>query len=214
MLDYSLDKYGAKNFILHFEEDGENIKVYLASGDDYKVPNTKENKNKLLKTMEIQVKDVWMFRHKKEKEKKSIKNWLIFDIIFLATDIFLLFVAPTVWTGISAGFFSLATLTGTLQFLGCKKYLKDIEKNELFIRNKDMINEYLGRGNEIVEDKSINLVEEKKKEPILNINDVHDMECDVIYKILDDINRDRTLGIERPKVLALKYIDNKKKDSK
>ena len=75
MLDYAYSKNEKKDFILYYEDKGENLQVYLANGDEYPVPNTLENENKLLKQMEEQVKDVWEFKAKKEKEKKSNLFW-------------------------------------------------------------------------------------------------------------------------------------------
>lgn len=51
-----------KNFILNFEEDGE----------DYPVPNTKENKDNLLKAMEEQIDNAWRYEAKKKKDKKVL----------------------------------------------------------------------------------------------------------------------------------------------
>ena len=43
MLDYAYSKNEKKDFILYYEDKGENLQVYLANGDEYPVPNTLEN---------------------------------------------------------------------------------------------------------------------------------------------------------------------------
>lgn len=202
MLDYSLDKEQAKNFILNYEKDGENIKVNYANGDEYFVPNTKENEKKLLDRMENQIYHAQSF----EPKIKYYRNWLIYDIFFLAWNTTILILNPTALTGICVGVFLLAGIFNSYSYANCKKKLNDLEKNELFLKNKKSINEYLSKGNEHHNEKAMNLVEEEKKEP-LNVNDVHNMSYKDIDRILTDIDRDNTFGIDRPKVLAKRYIN-------
>ena len=163
--------------------------------------------------MELQVKDVWSFRNKKAEKKKSSKNWLIYDSVFLVINTAILFLRPSIFSGIAIALFSISAIISISDYIRCKKVLNDIKKNELFMNNKETINEYLGRGNELNNDKSINLVNEDK-EDVVNINDVHRMEYENITKLLDDINRDKAFNIDRPKVLALKYVNNKQNNKK
>ena len=52
MFDYSLDKEESTTFVLNYEPMGENLKVNLASGDDYFVPNTKKHRQNIIDKME------------------------------------------------------------------------------------------------------------------------------------------------------------------
>lgn len=212
MLDYSLDKDMAKNFILFFEEDGENIKVNLASGDDYRVPNTKENKKHLLDVMEEQVENAWRFKSKQQKEKKNARNWLINDGAFLVFNIIMMIVDPSFLTVFSIGCFVIGGAGSLLCYKNCNKNLKDLEKHETFLRNNKRINEYLSRGNEEIKDETLNPVKKEETNTVLNINDIHNMSYESVTRILSDINRDEKFGIDRPKVLSKKYLPNSTKE--
>ena len=213
MLDYSLNKNMAKDFILFFEEDGDNIKVYLASGEDYPVPNSEENKQHLLEVMEQQVNNAWQFESKQEKEKENNRNWLIFDGIFLVLNTIMMLVNPALSTGIAIGCFLIAGTGNILRYRDCNRNLKDLEKHEMFLRNNKKINEYLSRGNEEIKDETLNPVEKDYTNKFLDINDIHNMSHENILKILSDINRDEKFGIDRPKVLTKRYIPSPKKNS-
>ena len=212
MLDYAYSKNGKKDFILYYEDKGENLQVYLANGDEYPVPNTLENENKLLKQMEEQVKDVWEFKAKKEKEKKSNLFWTIYDLVFLALNTVFIITNPSVFTGVCIGLFILCGSVNIAGYKNKKKILKDIEKNQLFMNNKKRINDFLERGNEEIREDTINPVIVEKK-PALTINDVHHLEYEDINRIVSDIDRDEKFGIDRPKVLTKRYIPSQKKNS-
>ena len=202
MFDYSLDKYEKKEFILNFEEDGETIKVNLASGEDYTVPNTKENKDKLLSVMEHQVYNSWNYENKKKKDKRSARNWMIYDGAFLAVNLIVCILNPSVLTAVAIGCFTIALVGNAMSYHFTNEALKELDKNQVFLRNKKEINDYLKRGNE--EEKTLNPV--KSDEDVININDVHSMSFDDVNRILNDINRDERFGIDRPKVLTKRYI--------
>lgn len=205
MNDYCLEKCEKKDFILNFEEDGDTIKVNLANGEDYPVPNTKENKDNLLRVMEIQVNNSWYYEDKNKKKKKSAKNSIIYNAILLPINLVISFLNPTVLTFVAIGCFSLGLICNVLSYRYAKKCLEELNKNQIFLRNKKQINEYLARGKE--EEKTLNPV--NKNEDTLNINDVHSMSYEDITKIINDINRDEKFGIDRPKVLTKRYIGMK-----
>lgn len=209
MLNYTDNKNEAKNFILYYEEQGENLQVYLADGDDYPVPNTKENEANLIKQMEEQVDDVWSFKNKREKAKKSNLLWGIYDLVFFAINTVFMTFNPGVVTGVCIGLFILCGTANALSYKQNKKILEDIKKHELFIRNKTRINEFLERGNEEVKEETNNPVKVESK-PALTINDVHHLEYKDIDRIVSDIDRDEQFGIDRPKVLTMRYLPNKK----
>ena len=208
MFDYSLDKYEKKDFILNFEEDGDIIKVNLANGEDYTVPNTKENRDKLLSTMEYQVENSWAYESKKKKERKNARNWMIYDGAFLALNLVTIFLNPSVLTTVAICCFAIAIVGNALSYHFIGEALKELDKNQIFLRNKNQINEYLKRGNEEIKDKTLNPVE--KDEDALTINDVHSMTHEDVSKIINDINRDEKFGIDRPKVLTKNYISKTK----
>lgn len=209
MLDYAYSKDERKDFILYYEDKGENLQVYLANGDDYPVPNTLENENKLLSQMEEQVKDVWSFKSKKEKAKKSNLFWAIYDLVFLTINTVFMITNPGVVTGVCIGLFILCGAVNVAGYKNNKRILEDINKNQLFINNKKRINEFLERGNEEIKEDTINPVKVEKK-PILTINDVHHLEYEDVNRIVSDINRDEKFGIDRPKVLTMRYLPAKK----
>ena len=202
MNDYSLDKYEKKDFILNFEEDGDTLNVNLANGEDYPVPNTKENRDKLLRAMEKQVNDSWHYENKKNKEKKKAKNWIIYDSIFLAFNLINSFFNPVALTFVGVGCFAVALIGNIFSYRYAKECLKELDKNQIFLRNKKQINEFLARGKE--EEKTLNPV--SKNEDTLTINDVHSMSYEDVTKIINDITRDEKFGIDRPKVLTKRYI--------
>lgn len=205
MFDYSLDKYEKKDFILNFVEDGDVVKVNLANGEDYTVPNTKENRDKLLSTMEYQVENSWAYESKKKKERKNARNWMIYDGAFLGFNIAMLFISSSIFTTVAICCFTIALVGNFLSYHFTGEALKELEKNQVFLRNKKQINEYLNRGNE--NEKTLNPVQ---KEDVLNINDVHSMSYGEVKKIIDDYNRDEKFGIDRPKVLTKNYISKTK----
>ena len=210
MFDYSIDKDEKKSFILNYEIVGENIKVNCASGGDYYVPNTKENEQHLIKKMEEQVSDSWGFKNKQEKRKKSAIGWLIYDACFLVFNTIMMFINPTVLTGVCIGLFLVAGYAQIPILKDVKTTLKDLEKNKLFLENKKAINSFLDKGNlDVLEDTMVPTLD--KQEDIITINDVHDMGYDEVDKIVTDIRRDQELGINRPKVLVKNYLPNKNK---
>ena len=209
MLDYALDKEEKKTFVLNYKSLGEYIKVNVASGDDYSVPNTKDNEKNLLSKMEEQADDPWQFVNKQEKRKKSAIGWLIYDAAFLILNTVMMCLDPCILTGVCIGLFLLAGSAQIVVLKDVKAKLDDVKKHELFLRHKISINEYLEKGNCDVKEETMIPVKEEK-EDILNINDVHDMTYEDVSKIVTDIQRDRQLGIDRPKVLIKQYLPNKK----
>lgn len=209
MLNYTDNKDSSKSFILYYEEQGDNLQVYLADGEDYPVPNTKENEASLIRQMEEQVEDVWSFKNKKQKAKKSTLFWAIYDAVFCVINTAIMIASPGILTGVCLGLLAFAGVVHTISYKSNKKILEDIKKNELFMRNKTRINEFLERGNEEVKEETNNPVKVESK-PALTINDVHHLEYKDIDRIVSDINRDEQFGIDRPKVLAMRYLPNKK----
>lgn len=119
MLDYSTDKLEEKNFILFYEEDGDNFKVHCANGYNYSVPNDKENEEKLLEQMEKQIEHSDSFYDKKEKERKHAIYWLIYDSVFLLFDTIMMIVNPSVWVGLAIGCFIIGTIGNSLAYSSC-----------------------------------------------------------------------------------------------
>lgn len=209
MLDYTTDKEEKKRFILYYEENGDTLNVHLADGEEYPVPNTKENEEKLLEQMEEQVEDVWSFKNKRQKAKKAALGWTIYDLVFLTLNTVFMITNPGVVTGVCIGLFILCGAMNIASYKINKKVLEDVKKHELFLRNKTRINEFLERGNEEVKEDTINPVKVEKK-PILTINDVNHLEYEDINRIVSDIDRDEKFGIDRPKVLTMRYLPTKK----
>lgn len=212
MLDYTTDKDEKKRFILYYEENGDTLNVHLADGEEYPVPNTKENEEKLLDQMEEQVEDVWSFKNKRQKAKKAALGGTIYDAFFLVLNVVFVISNPNLVTSICIGLFALCGAINIASYKNNKKVLEDVKKHELFLRNKTRINEYLNRGNENVNEDTINPVKEETK-PILTINNIHQLDYKDVDKIVSDIDRDEYFGIDRPKVLTKSYIPSKKKNS-
>jgi len=215
MLNYSLDKEGSKNFILYFEENEDNIEVKLADESPYPpVPNTKENKNNLINKMENQVRYCYEFEEKTEKRKKRSKFGIFYDFFFVCLNIVALLIKPepSILSLCLAGWFTVSGALHTYFFIDAKKALDDLKKNRLFLSNKNEINEYLNKGNEKVIEDSKEPVKVESAEDILTINDVHNMTLEEVDQIITDIGRDKSFGIERPKVLAKRYTNFKNND--
>ena len=210
MLDYSLDKEKAKMFILNYEIMEDSIKVNLASGDDYFVPKTKEHELSIIKQMEKQVNDAWQFEEKQKKRRKSSLRWFSYDCAFVVFNAIVLCFGYSTMTLALCGIFVGLAGTELLIHRDAKRKLADIKKHEYFLKMKNLINSYLEKGNVEIKENTVVPVKSEEKD-IITINDVHNMSYSDLDKIVNDMNRDTVLGIDRPKVMLKQYLPNQQK---
>jgi len=212
MLDYSLNDNEKENFILNYEINGDEIKVNVASGDEYSVPYTKENEENIIKKMEEQISNANDFIKGCETDKETSVKMMIFCGI-LACACSYIFINKFSLLPFLLAIGNIYVISRCYKdYQRDKTLLKDLEKHTLFLEHKDVINKYLAKGNEKVKEESMNPVITDNNTNILTVNDVHDMNYEDITLLLDDIKRDEVLDIERPKVLTKKYINRNNKD--
>jgi len=201
-----------KDFILNYVVDGNLIKVNYANGDVYPLPYSKENENKVLEKMEEQVDNSFNYSIGIEKKKNKARFWMIYDSAFIALNVFFIVVSNiNFFNGLAIVLFSLGFVANAKSFKECNKILKDIEKNQLFLNNVERINNYLAAANEKSKEDTMNPVKLERNSNLLTINDAHDMSYNEVNHILNDMDRDESFGVDRPKVLLKNYIKKKNK---
>lgn len=198
MRDYTEDLYDAKHFILNYEIVEDTIKVHLANGENYEVPNTRENEERLLEQMEDQVDEACDFVGEQKNGISKSQFSIVWQAMMLGLDVYLLVSGLTtlpVLIGICASWFTLDIGYNICKIIYHKNNIKDYKKNRLFLENKKAINDYIrdSKEQEISEEK--NKVEEEK--PTHTINTIDKLKYEDVQKIVDDIERDKEFGITR-----------------
>lgn len=205
MKDYSTNEKDREMFVLNYEINEDKITINYATGGKGVIPFTKENINKLQSKMKEQVRKSEGYKIKIEKEIKKSKIGLfvmvgalflnfiaIIDGIFTGNLITFLGANPLVWMG---GIGVLLTFPSVVDYAfsidSYKKKLKDIEKNELFLKNEKLLNKRVNSK----ENPLLNSAIDKEKisnleEPTININTIDKMKYEKLKQILLVIKRD------------------------
>lgn len=196
MKDYTNNIEDAKKFILNFKENKDDIIVYLASKEEYQIPNTIENKNRLLDIMENQLKD-----YEDDNllmEANSLKTTGdVAKIMFLI--LLALFIFVPALTNVFVA--TVITLIGCFNIIKdkqlCKilKIIDEKEKNRYFIDNKIEINEWLKNNNirKNVSKKVDNVIknELKKDNTNLDINNIDKLSINDLKRIKNIIELEK-----------------------
>lgn len=142
MKDYSITKRDLKTFILNYERNDNEILVHVAdSNNDYIIPYTIHNEQILLERMKKQVLEV-------SKYKENIKNNCGLYIRGGTINTVLLLLEPqaatynitkvTLISGLSLIIIYFSKKIGI-----CIEILEDINKNEMFVANEELLNKYI-----------------------------------------------------------------------
>lgn len=191
MLNYSLDTKDADKFILNYEIINNSIKINYASGENLKLPYTQEIETRILKTMEEQATKAVELTTNLKKEINSNKTWMVSASILGTANLVSLILIPNIISAIFAIGLGVGFTIYPFCYIENKKLLKDIEKQNLFLKNKALIN------------KPVENTESKQKE--ITINDVHNMGIDEVYNLVEE----KGGIVDKPKILS----KNKRRNS-
>lgn len=208
MLNYRLDKEKSKTFVKFYEKDGDTLRIHYGNNTTHIVQDTSDTRKKLNDIMETQVSDEDTKAYLKGV-KDNIDGLGISSVMFPTLAFFIdgmIYAIQTstkfICTAISGGL----CVINFAEFIHYKNIIKDHKKNELYLKYKNEIQEYLTC------DEESNDLNIKQPREVLSINDVHfmsykeikDMTKNIAY-ILDEMEtdkkRDEALGISREKVL-------------
>ena len=166
MKDYSLNEEERKEFILNYTKEEDTITANFADGSSYTIPNTEDNENKLEEKMIDQVAN-----SNKKKNKLEESNGITIFIIFLLTvtsfnGIDWLFNMPLIKEiAIGLGIAAVINIPMFIKIIKNNSLLRDIEKNNFFVKNQEVINRGISNTNVLVNSN----VPEKEK---ITINDM------------------------------------------
>ena len=218
MKDYSLEEKEKEKFILNYEilKDSNEIIVHFATGEDYIIPYTKENEEKLLDKMKKQVKESGKFK-KEANQKIAELNGLEIPMIVLFTIFFPILVfgvcdgqeIPTFvyyligcWG--TAGVFLL--IKECIKEKKLKNKLKDLAKNRKFLDNESEITKTFEMEKDRVYQNTLSNVSLKAEKqisnavrddrPAIDINTVDSIKEEDLDQILSNIERDKTFGFD------------------
>ena len=213
MKDYSLNLEESKKFILNYEieEATKNLIINLASGEKYPVPYTIENEKKILKKMKEQVLNSDKSRIKIEKNIKHNWKYLIFDILMIVFNVFNIKMGCTIspkGSAIFAAMFMIFTIIRTVYMIESKKTIKDINKQQMFLENEELLNEKIMSNSNIllntnektkdivISNKNDMFYSNKKKKKVFNLNNIDKIKYKEIEKMLENIKRDEEFGFD------------------
>ena len=193
MKDYStLDNY--KEFILSYKIVDNKIIVKLASGDDYIIPNTKENENKIIHKMETQIMNIKL---------KPMDNWdkllAIFQPLILPLAISNLIHYGGLFYIIILAIVATGTIYYPVQWIHYNRKAKDLEKLKIFLDNKKELNDNIEKNDNMLiglsskVKKEIELQESMNNQPI-NINNIDNYSLNDLKKLRENLRRISSFG--------------------
>ena len=188
MKNYTLNELDAKTFILNYSIEGDKMIIHLASGENYPVSYTSENKTKVLEIMKGQVLGADDFKNAQEKKYSSNCRWLKIDILFLLLNVVMLatgFGFKPVISGLLCFVYTFCIAGRISHMRYSKQMIEDIDKNLLFLEYEELLNEKtLSCEYEKVKELNSSISEVKQQ---LTINDVNRYESEELRTILDNI---------------------------
>ena len=192
----------ARTFILNYEIKNGQIIINFASKEKLEVPYTEENEKKIKEKMEAQVRNAGANSIKQKCEKYlDDKVWLAILLLILITIAFMFTIAIISTCGftniytIAMILIDLAVSTGTFycshKFYKYESIIRDFEKNELFLKEQNNINDNIkGNPNILanVSQKTKALVDSaEENEPVFNINNIDNMSLKELKQIIENI---------------------------
>ena len=221
MLNYRLDYEQSKTFVKFYEKDGDTLRIHYGNNTTHIVPDTEDTRKKLNTIMESQVTDEFTTDYLKsiddnaEYQKVCARLILLWGGFFGGLVYDLGVVTTVIYSAIVSGV-SIALRSRSI-YNGC--IMKDHKKNELYLKYKKEIQDYLTYDEE---DNDLNQQESKE---VLSINDVHFMSyrqmkqmTDDIEYVLDEIEtdkkRDEALGLDRERSLFKQRVKELKRNKR
>ena len=206
MKNYTLNYEDSKKFILNYAVEDNKIIIHYASGVKQTIPYTKENEQLILEIMENQARGAWVgdtFAKIKERVEKFKYNTIV-SVVFTLLLLFLICTSTfsTLWINVLLNtclVFEIVEFTINLSCLiGNKRIQKDIEKNKLYLTNKEQIEESDFNKNENlllgITDKTKKMIQEQPKD--ININTMDKVKYKELKQILENIKREREFGFD------------------
>ena len=195
MKDYStFDNY--KEFILSYKIVDNKIIVKLASGDDYIIPNTKENENKIIHKMETQIMNIKL---------KSIDNWdkliAIFQPLILPLAILNLIHYGGWFYIVILAIVATNAIYYPIKWIHYNKKAKDLEKLKIFLDNKTELNDIIKKNNNMLiglsskVKKEIELQESMNNQPI-NVNNIDNYSLNDLKMLRENLRRISSFGFD------------------
>ena len=218
MKDYTFDEKEKEKFILNYEilKDSNEIIVHFATGEDYVIPYTKENEEKLLDKMRKQVKESGKFETEVNKKIDSLKNFKIPLTVFFTIFFPTMALAACYGNKIPTFAYYLIGCWGTvgvsilikavIEKKILKNKLKDLAKNRKFLDKEREITEALEEEKDRVHQNTLSNVSLKtdkkisnavsENRPAIDINTVDRIPEEDLDQILSNINRDKAFGFD------------------
>jgi len=188
MKNYSLNPEESRNFIKKYTIKNNSLVLDLGNKQKYVIPYNQENKKMVLDKMENQVKK------NKESYLESLKFRLKFFASLLSIGTLILAIALIFSIHLTG---LICILLSTLPFgigfcISNDKYI-DLKKQIYFLDNKDTINGYIRRNENML----LGLSKKTKKmvkstcatENVFNINNIHKISLKELYEIKKNIKR-------------------------
>lgn len=221
MLNYRLDKEQSKTFVKFYEKDGDTLRIHYGNKTTHIAPDTKETRDKLNKLMESQVDDQVTQSYFKNVTGKKCG----FDVSCVMIPLFFGFTEAIIYGVQGSSRFITSCIGGAClllhhaQSIYNGQIIKDHKKNELYLKYKNEIQEYL------TYDEEDNGLNQQQPKEVLSINDVHfmsyrqmkEMTNDITY-VLDEIEtdkkRDEALGLDRERSLFKQRVKELKRNKR
>lgn len=195
MKDYStLDNY--KEFILSYKIVDNKIIIKLASEDDYIIPYTKENENKIIHKMETQVMNI------KLNPISSLDKLVAFFCPLVLPFAIANFINYGGWL-YAIILFLIATdaIYYPIKWINYNRKRKDYEKLKIFLDNKKELNDSIENNNNMLlglsskVKKEIEIQQSNNKEPI-NINNIDNYSLDDLKKLKENLLRIKSFNFD------------------
>lgn len=194
MKDYSNNFIDARKFILSYKIESEKIVAKLASGEEYVIPYTEDNENKILSKMEEQAKNAKPKKLQMIDKFLAIIQPLLFPIIISN---FIKF--GGLYYGIVLCFNAIASIYYPTKVIKNSLKNNEIKKLNYFFENKNELNENIDKSENLKNNLSkkaireINKQESENKEPF-TINTIDSFRFVELKILKDNIERMREFG--------------------
>ena len=149
MIIYPFDGINLETFIQEYEKKDSDIIVKTAKNKKYRVFRTKENESKILNTMEEQMNLAKKENYIEKKEEATsfihkTAPWVFITgsasvTFYLRAGVDFAYILETIFFGLEAVLFS----GSALYYKSINYFKKDFDKNNVFLDNKNKINNYI-----------------------------------------------------------------------
>ena len=221
MKNYSLNYEDSKTFILNYKIEDNQIIVNLASGEEYVIPYSLENEKNLLNRMKEQVLNSVEFECEQKRRFSAAWKWTIFSSAMLALNAVSLATGNSLTPIVSiicSGWFVIDITYNIYRMIDSKKKIEDVNKNRMFLKNKELLNERVKSNQNILSNTNTKTKElvasTPKDEQVFSLNTMDKIKYQELKTILENIKRDEQFGFEysstpekKPMELTKKFKD-------